>query len=124
MRKKLTKRQRLKREADKLWRLILMKRYGYKCFVCSKKAIEVHHFIPKQQCLALRYDLENGIPLCRSCHFQIHLKSDPIFSLIIAFKKGGKKWLDYLLKRKKEKVILTSQWLEEQLEKLRKAIEK
>uniref|UniRef100_A0A7V3JAD4 HNH endonuclease n=1 Tax=candidate division CPR3 bacterium TaxID=2268181 RepID=A0A7V3JAD4_UNCC3 len=122
MYKKLTKKEKLRREADKLWQLILMRRYKGRCFVCGKKAIEVHHFVPKQQCLALRYDLENGIPTCRSCHFQIHFKSDPLIPLIIAFKKG-KNWVKYLQEKKKEKVQMTTEWLEEQIKKLRMELE-
>lgn len=117
--RKLSKIERLKREADNLWKEVLMKRYNGKCFACGKKAIEVHHFVPKQQSVALRYDLKNGIPLCRSCHFQIHLKSDPMFVMIIAFKKG-KKWVEYLQRKKKEHITVNSQWIEEQLYKLKK----
>jgi len=118
MYRKLSKFERLRKEADHLWTEILIRKYGKKCFVCGEEAVEVHHFVPKQQSAILRYDLENGIPICRSCHFQIGIKSDPIFVTIIAFKKG-KKWLDYLAERKKQHITVNSKWVEEQLIKLK-----
>ena len=118
MRKKISKFEKLHNEADKLWAEVVMRRHDNKCFVCGKQAISAHHFIPKQQSAFLRYDLENGIPLCRSCHFQIHWKSDPIFPLIIAFKKG-KAWVEYLAQRKHKPITINIQWLEKQIQKLK-----
>jgi len=62
-------------EANK-WRLSVLKRDGCSCRICkSSKNLHVHHIVPWGEDEAKRYDLDNGIVYCRSCHKKIHRKN-------------------------------------------------
>lgn len=118
MSKKKKSIKKLHQKADELWKQAVLKNYQGKCYVCgSKFMVDAHHFIPRRISLALRYDLENGVALCRKCHTALHWKSDPLISLIIAFKKG-KEWISYLEKKKNQKVIPNKKWYQKQIKNL------
>jgi len=56
------------------WRKDIRKRDRYKCQwpgCASKKRLEVHHIKRWADNPALRYSINNGITLCRSCHRRI-----------------------------------------------------
>ena len=114
-RKKKTEKQLIEEEALKLWSQIVLRKGNYRCLVCGKEAVHSHHFIFKSQSLVLRFDVRNGIPLCRECHASIHFRQDPITIGIITNKKG-REWLRYIEIRKRIKGITkTKKWTEEQL---------
>lgn len=46
-----------------------------KC-ICGATYSCLHHFIRKSTCLATRWDLSNGIPVCNPCHCRIHNGQD------------------------------------------------
>lgn len=51
------------------WRTEVKKRDGNKCMRCgSIDKLHAHHIIPWMKNKELRYDLNNGITLCASCH--------------------------------------------------------
>lgn len=53
------------------WRKKVYKRDGYKCQMpgCSSKfRLQAHHIKKWSTAAALRYDVDNGISLCRECH--------------------------------------------------------
>lgn len=57
--------------AYKQFRLDVLKRDKFKCNMpgCnSKKNLNVHHITPWSKASALRYDISNGITLCKQCH--------------------------------------------------------
>lgn len=84
--------KRLRSKADKLW----FERYlKPTCEVCGEPASQLHHNFPKSLYGHLRYDKDNGISLCRKCHFQLH-NSDPTIQMII-HKNRGEKWYQELL---------------------------
>ena len=60
----------------KNWRQAVFKRDNYTCQHCgSKKNIQAHHIIPWAKTRneqELRYNVKNGITLCRSCHLKAH----------------------------------------------------
>jgi len=87
-----SKKSKLQSEADRLWFIVL---FAPICEVCSGKATQVHHFFPKGNYGHLRYNLKNGIPICKLCHFKHHTKFSPeIHQAII--KKRGQDWYDDL----------------------------
>jgi len=92
----------LRAEADKLWREVVIKKYGDKCEVCGKPAIHCHHFYPKGLFSHLRFDIENGVPLCFHCHFSRHHKGDPTVNETI-IEKRGKEWYNKLKEKAQEK---------------------
>ena len=69
------KRQRAsKKYAD--WRTSVFERDNYTCQICGKRGeyLEAHHL--KRWCdyPSLRFDVDNGITLCKECHKSVHAK--------------------------------------------------
>jgi len=66
-----------------------------RCEVCNNSAQVLHHFVPKSVSSRLRYDWDNLIFLCNSCHFKHHTVGDPkIHARIIDYR--GKGWYEEL----------------------------
>lgn len=58
----------------KEWRRIIRKRDGRKCQMpkCKRRTyLQVHHIRKWANAPYLRYDTQNGILLCRSCHSEV-----------------------------------------------------
>lgn len=97
------KKKYLSNKADKLWYEACRIKWGTKCTVCGQEANQVHHWIKRSQSLATRWDLENGVPVCQSCHYV--LEHSPDVKKRRAFedkiiKARGKKWWDRLEKKR------------------------
>jgi len=57
------------------WRNSIYKRDNYECQMCGKHGyLEAHHIKPWKEYPDLRFDLDNGITLCLSCHYKVHNK--------------------------------------------------
>ena len=55
------------------WSEKVKQRDGYKCRICfSDIEIHAHHVIPVSVDESKRYDINNGVCLCKSCHVIIH----------------------------------------------------
>lgn len=63
-----------KKELDKLWGKIILKRDDYMCQQCGARNVQLdpHHIIRKSKGNACRHDIQNGVCLCRSCHSKFH----------------------------------------------------
>lgn len=61
------------RTANELWRkLIYLKAPSDLCVRCHQRPwVEAAHFFAKGPYPSMRFDLDNGAPLCRSCHTRI-----------------------------------------------------
>lgn len=57
-----------------LWRNKLFKRDKYTCQDCGQigKELNAHHILFWSEFPKLRYDLGNGVTLCRGCHIECH----------------------------------------------------
>ncbi len=89
----MNSKQKLRKEADKLWAIKVLA--GKKCLICPNKANQPHHFFYKSNYGHLRYELDNGIPLCQREHFILHHRDPKIIEdKIIAVK--GRKWYNKL----------------------------
>lgn len=65
-RERKTPRSKLKKQADKLWSL-LVRDIGH-CFLCGETTyLQAAHGFPRRY-LGTRHDLRNGWCLCRGCH--------------------------------------------------------
>lgn len=77
------------------WRRRVRKRDGYKCQMpsCgSKKNLQVHHIRKWSTASNLRYDVDNGILLCKWCHRNITKHEELYESLFIDIvRQNGKK---------------------------------
>ena len=71
--------KRLQVEADVLWHLAVIKKYGDRCFFagktkqalnCPKVAQKCHHYFPKGRYPELRYEITNGVPICWPDHYK------------------------------------------------------
>jgi len=118
----MDKRRRLQKKADKALQEYIRQKYP-KCFICGKKSSVGHHFFPKSTASALRYNLNNIIPLCHSCHFSIHQKSDPRATIYIKEKKGSK-WYKNLINLKNKPLKITISYYINIIEKLQQKREK
>lgn len=58
------------------WRQAVYRRDGYKCMNCGgvDGGIHAHHIKPWADYPDLRFDVDNGITLCPTCHRAIHRK--------------------------------------------------
>lgn len=55
------------------WKKSILKRDNYTCQLCgSIKFIHVHHIMEFSKYPNDRFNIDNGIALCRTCHIQIH----------------------------------------------------
>lgn len=55
------------------WRAAVYKRDGYKCQDCgSGKDIQAHHIQSWQSCPELRFEVSNGVTLCKKHHADRH----------------------------------------------------
>ena len=62
------------------WRQSILIRSNYKCEKCCKEheKLHCHHIVSWNKDELLRYDIDNGIVLCPSCHIKEGLKSGEI----------------------------------------------
>lgn len=70
----LSKNKRFDRD-EKLrdWILHIFKKDDFTCKKCGdKKDIQAHHIMPWAKHIDLRYDINNGITLCKICHRKFH----------------------------------------------------
>ncbi len=74
-----------------------MNKWGDRCY-CSTDANPPHHFYPKGLYGHLRYELDNGVPLCMGHHFAHHHRGDPLVHQMIIDKRG-KRWFNRLKKK-------------------------
>lgn len=58
----------------KIWRSKVFKRDNYTCQHCNKKGGELnaHHIKTFAKFPELRFDVNNGLTLCKNCHINLH----------------------------------------------------
>ena len=59
-----------------MWRNGVFKRDNYTCQVCGERGRELnaHHVEPWSVCVEKRFELRNGMTVCRPCHKSLHGK--------------------------------------------------
>lgn len=72
-----------------------------RCESCGAPTQVAHHWIEKSRSSFLRYELENLVPLCNSCHLKIHniFGNNVVGGFNVAeiiIKKRGKGWKNRL----------------------------
>lgn len=84
-------RKRLMDWLDRKWSKIIKNRG--KCEYCGSKGLLDPHHIVRRSHMDTRWDLKNGVCLCRICHTKLHNSQDFEEKLIEFFKKErGKMW--------------------------------
>ncbi len=107
----------IKRKCDDLNRQIVRNR-DQTCQWCfnPKTRLEVHHIISRNV-LAVRYNQDNGITLCASCHRKAH--SNPLAFTDLIYTRLGKERYWGLVEKAKQKLTPKHlDWYIEQLERL------
>jgi len=68
----------LKKKCDELWSKLIRQRAGNKCEYCGKSdgKIDAHHILSRRH-FSVRWNLENGVALCRY-HHQFFAHEDPV----------------------------------------------
>jgi hypothetical protein len=84
-------RKKLIKECDDLWAKIVKARDG-KCMICGRDGCLQAHHCHVRQYLATRHDPENGVSLCRGCHYRGHMEPERFRDQIIAI-IGEEKYL-------------------------------
>ena len=57
------------------WQQSVYKKDHYQCQICgSKKEINAHHLSGWKEYPDKRFDIDNGITLCKDCHIKVHQK--------------------------------------------------
>ena len=100
--KKLPTLKQLQSKCDKLLQAKGRKVFD-KCEICGEPIHCLHHFFTTASSARLRYEWENMIPVCRSCHFSHHQKFDPHINVTI-LRVRGFDWYDNLVEIKKESI--------------------
>ncbi len=106
----------LRAKCDKALQEEGRKRYS-ECEICGKPISCLHHFFPKSISSRLRYEWDNLIPICVSCHFKHHSTFNPSIHAEI-IKKRGQEWYDELEVMKREYVKTNVAYYESILEQL------
>lgn len=101
----------------------IMKKLHPKCEVCGSDTEVAHHWIEKSRSNNLRYNIENLVPLCHSCHAKIHNRfgnsitgSLDVADIIRA--KRGEEWYNRMKVEGQKVIKVNKAWYEEQLAKL------
>lgn len=55
------------------WRMAVLQRAGHTCLVCGDmNRLEAHHIEGWRNNPSVRFDVDNGVCLCRKCHKRFH----------------------------------------------------
>lgn len=72
--------ERFKNPEYQKWRNSVLERDNYMCQHCNKqckkyeKGLAAHHIKPFKNYPELRFEISNGLTLCRACHMKLHKK--------------------------------------------------
>lgn len=76
---------------SKLWKKLVLEKDNFKCTSCdSITALCAHHIKEWDDYPELRYDINNGITLCRKCHMSHHKNKKGVKHRKAAWNKGLK----------------------------------
>ena len=77
----------------KRFRLEVLKRDYFTCKMCKAKGkktrLNVHHIMKWASAASLRYDVDNGITLCRKCHDSVKGKESHYITYFLELIKRG-----------------------------------
>jgi len=65
------------RQEYRQWRINVLERDNYTCQCCGIRGVELHchHIKSFYEYIKLRYNVDNGVVLCRHCHELTHTKN-------------------------------------------------
>ena len=95
MKTKKAEKQKLIKEADRLWSLVVRK--GRRCVKCNAEKIQAHHIVSRVH-KNTRWDIENGLCLGFPCHIHF-MHGKPVESTKWLRQRMGDQFIDNLLKK-------------------------
>lgn len=121
----LPKIKTIRNKADSLLTPIITKMHP-NCFLqgsasCAGVSQVAHHHIKKSNSSALRYNLDNLIPLCHSCHMMLHQNESKWVTILI--QKKGMEWADEMVRKGRELVKTDVHFYIENYERLKKILD-
>lgn len=96
---KLPKLSTVRTKCDNLLTPIIKKLYP-RCLFCGKATEVAHHHVHKSKSTRLRYELDNLVNLCNSCHLTLHMNESYWASKVV--ESRGLEWFRKLEKMKNE----------------------
>lgn len=112
-------RKKLVAELDKLWAQAVARLWGGLCAMCGRAGTQSHHFFGKKSCPSVRWDIDNGLLLCFTCHIRkVHQQgcTEPARDALI--RKIGNDKFDRLKQDAFRPRKVTTQLLEETMQRL------
>lgn len=113
--KKLPKISTVRNKCDSLLTPIIKFLYP-NCLLCGRQTEVAHHHVHKSKSTRLRYELDNLINLCTSCHCKLHQNESYWASKIVDIK--GMDWFKKIDKLGQEIVKADVHWFILQHERL------
>lgn len=115
---------KLQEKCDSFLTPIIKKKKPF-CESCGQPTQVAHHWIEKSRSNFLRYDFDNLIALCNSCHVKIHNRFGSSISgaydvADTIIKKRGKKWKKDMDILGKKLIKINKKYYEDKLEELKK----
>ena len=118
---------KLQKQCDKLLTPIIKQLYPI-CEGCGGNTEVAHHWIEKSRSSNLRYNIDNLIPLCTSCHAKIHnrfgnsiMGSIDIADTVRA--KRGEEWFKRMKQEGAKVIQVNIDWYRANLDRLQKALD-
>jgi hypothetical protein len=81
----------MRNKADALLTPIIKKMHPH-CLLCGKDTEVAHHHYHKSQSTRLRYELDNLVPLCNSCHVKLH-HNESYYGTIVSDRMGEERFM-------------------------------
>jgi 5-methylcytosine-specific restriction endonuclease McrA len=106
---------KLKERADRALQ-DYFRRHKTKCEMCGGRYEVAHHFIHKKLSNYLRYDENNLIFVCQSCHSKFHSFPEPTYPIRVQ-QMRGQEWLNYIESHRHLEKKFTRSELEEIIKK-------
>lgn len=124
-RDKLPKIVTMRNKCDKLLTPIIKEMHPH-CLLqgsatCAYETQVAHHHVHKSKSNRLRYEIDNLIPLCHSCHLMLHQNESYWASKVVAIR--GIEWFEKIEKMKQETVKCDIHWYIANYERLRAILE-
>lgn len=120
MKTKLPKVKTVRTKADNLLTPIIKVMYPF-CLLDGHPTEVAHHHVHKSKSTRLRYEIDNLVPLCNSCHFKLHKDESYWGSRVV--QERGMDWFKKLDRTKNEIVKADVHYYIGHYERLKKLLE-